>query len=99
MITNFFSIGQIANRRPTIYITRDNFENLSEDNREKGKVYSIIGENESWKYVSNKWQKASRNDYAYYHTFVLGDSGISKFIKARRYGSQEIIDGLYDVFI
>lgn len=38
-------------------------------------------------------------DYAWYPVFVLGDSGASKWIRAKRYSSQDIIDGLYDVFL
>ena len=38
------------------------------------------------------------SQYAYYPVFILGDSGVSKFIKAKRYSAQEILDGLYDVY-
>lgn len=43
-------------------------------------------------------QKGPNNQYAYYPVFILGDSGVSKFIKAKRYSAQEILDGLYDVY-
>lgn len=43
-------------------------------------------------------QKSPNSQYAYYPVFVLGDSGVSKFIKAKRYSAQEILDGLYDVY-
>lgn len=43
-------------------------------------------------------QKSPNNQYAYYPVFILGDSGVSKFIKAKRYSAQEILDGLYDVY-
>lgn len=43
-------------------------------------------------------QKSPNSQYAYYPVFVLGDSGVSKFIKAKRYSDQEILDGLYDVY-
>lgn len=43
-------------------------------------------------------QKGPNSQYAYYPVFILGDSGVSKFIKAKRYSAQEILDGLYDVY-
>lgn len=43
-------------------------------------------------------QLSANSQYAYYPVFVLGDSGVSKFIKAKRYSAQEILDGLYDVY-
>lgn len=43
-------------------------------------------------------QLSSNSQYAYYPVFILGDSGVSKFIKAKRYSAQEILDGLYDVY-
>lgn len=43
-------------------------------------------------------QKSPNSQYAYYPVFILGDSGVSKFIKAKRYSAQEILDGLYNVY-
>lgn len=43
-------------------------------------------------------QLSANSQYAYYPVFILGDSGVSKFIKAKRYSAQEILDGLYDVY-
>lgn len=43
-------------------------------------------------------QKSPNSQYAYYPVFILGDSGVSKFIKAKKYSAQEILDGLYDVY-
>lgn len=43
-------------------------------------------------------QKSPNSQYAYYPVFILGDSGVSKFIKAKRYSAQETLDGLYDVY-
>lgn len=48
-------------------------------------------------YFSEK-QLSPNSQYAYYPVFILGDSGVSKFIKAKRYSAQEILDGLYDVY-
>ena len=39
------------------------------------------------------------SQYAWYPVFILGDSGVAKFIKAKRYGGQEILDGMYNVYI
>lgn len=43
-------------------------------------------------------QLSPNSQYAYYPVFILGDSGVSKFIKAKRYSAQDILDGLYDVY-
>lgn len=43
-------------------------------------------------------QISANSQYAYYPVFILGDSGVSKFIKAKRYPAQDILDGLYDVY-
>ena len=42
---------------------------------------------------------AESKDYAWYPVFILGDSGASKWIRAKRYSSDTIIDGLYNVFL
>lgn len=46
----------------------------------------------------DKWKQ----DYAEYPVFILGDSGVAKFIKAKRYDSytstDTLLDGLYDVY-
>lgn len=44
-------------------------------------------------------QISPNSQYAWYPVFILGDSGVSKFIKAKRYGGQEILDGMYNVYI
>lgn len=49
-------------------------------------------------YFSEK-QISPNSQYAWYPVFILGDSGVAKFIKAKRYGGQEILDGLYNVYI
>lgn len=49
-------------------------------------------------YFSDK-QINSSSRYAHYPVFILGDSGVAKFIKARRYSSQEILDGMYKIFL
>jgi len=36
--------------------------------------------------------------YAHYPVFILGDSGVCKYIKARRYSSKDILEGLYNVY-
>lgn len=49
-------------------------------------------------YFSEK-QINPNSQYAWYPVFILGDSGVAKFIKAKRYGGQEILDGMYNVYI
>lgn len=46
----------------------------------------------------NKYFSESK-DYSWYPVFVLGDSGASKWIRAKRYSEEEIVDGLYDIFL
>lgn len=43
-------------------------------------------------------QQSPNSKYAHYPVFILGDSGVSKSIRARRYSAQEILDGLYNVY-
>lgn len=48
-------------------------------------------------YRSDK--ELSKNaDTALYPVFILGDSGVSKYIRAKRYGIDEILNGLYNVW-
>lgn len=69
--------------------TSDNsFENLTS----KQHTIDMMAE-----YFSER-QLSANSQYAYYPVFILGDSGVSKFIKAKRYSAQEILDGLYDVY-
>lgn len=42
---------------------------------------------------------AESKDYAWYPVFILGDSGASKWIRAPKYSSEDIINGLYNVFL
>ena len=49
-------------------------------------------------YFSDK-QINPLSKYAHYPVFILGDSGVAKFIKAKRYSSQEILDGMYKIFL
>lgn len=44
-------------------------------------------------------QISKGSKYAHYPVFILGDSGVAKFIKAKRYSSQEILDGMYKIFL
>lgn len=36
---------------------------------------------------------------AMYPVFILGDSGVSKYIRQKRYTEDEIVDGFYDVYL
>lgn len=49
-------------------------------------------------YWSDTQVKAS-SQYAHYPVFILGDSGVAKFIKAKRYTKDEILEGMYKVFL
>lgn len=42
---------------------------------------------------------AESKDYAWYPVFILGDSGASKWIRAKRYSSDQIVSGLYNVYL
>lgn len=67
-------------------------DNSFEDFTSKQHAIDMMAE-----YFSER-QKSPNSQYAYYPVFILGDSGVSKFIKAKRYSAQEILDGLYDVY-
>lgn len=49
-------------------------------------------------YFSDR-QLSSGSAYAHYPVFILGDSGVAKFIKAKRYSEEEILEGMYKVFL
>lgn len=64
-----------------------------EDFTSKQQAIQMLNEYFSERQISPKSQ------YAWYPVFILGDSGVSKFIKAKRYSSTEILDGLYNVYV
>ena len=66
----------------------NNFENFTS----KSHMISMLTE-----YRADK-ETSSNSNTAKYPVFVLGDSGVSKYIRARRYNSEELIDGFYDVY-
>ena len=104
MMAEYWSERQIS-PKDIKYIDEEEF-NKSKNLKSfpKDKLYYINGTNYYYKYngVDSKentiWTKHVKDDYAYYPVFILGDSGVSKFIKAKRYSAQEILDGLYDVY-
>lgn len=104
MMTEYFSERQISPKNIK-YIDEEKF-NKSKNLKSfpKDQLYYVNGTNYYYKYNSidskgnNVWTKHIKDDYAYYPVFILGDSGVSKFIKAKRYSAQEILDGLYDVY-
>lgn len=49
------------------------------------------------RFFSDK-QISSNADTAQYPVFILGDSGVSKYIRAKMYGAEDILDGMYKVW-
>lgn len=66
----------------------DNFENFTS----KKHAIAMLSD-----FFSDR-QQSHNSKYAHYPVFILGDSGVSKSIRARRYSAQEILDGLYNVY-
>lgn len=64
------------------------FENFTS----KQHMIDMLTEFRSDKELSNK------ADTALYPVFILGDSGVSKYIRAKRYSNKEIMDGLYNAY-
>lgn len=64
------------------------FENFTS----KQHMIDMLTEFKSDKELSNK------ADTALYPVFILGDSGVSKYIRAKRYNNEEIMDGLYNAY-
>lgn len=64
------------------------FENFTS----KQHMIDMFTEFRSDKELSNK------ADTALYPVFILGDSGVSKYIRAKRYSNEEIMDGLYNAY-
>ena len=71
----------------------DDNDNPFEDFTSKQHLISVME-----MYFSDK-QINSSSKYAHYPVFILGDSGVAKYIKARRYSSKEILDGMYNIFL
>ena len=70
--------------------TADNsFENFTS----KQHMIDMLTEYRSDKEISSKAETAL------YPVFILGDSGVSKYIRAKRYSREEIMDGLYNAFV
>ena len=66
----------------------NNFENFTS----KQHAIDMFSEYFSERQVSNN------SKYAWYPVFVLGDSGVAKYIRAKRYDEKEILDGLFNVY-
>ena len=49
------------------------------------------------RFFSDK-QISSNAETALYPVFILGDSGVSKYIRAKMYGAKDILDGMYKVW-
>lgn len=64
------------------------FENFTS----KQHMIDMLTEFRSDKELSNK------ADTALYPVFILGDSGVSKYIRAKRYSNEEIMDGLHNAY-
>lgn len=64
------------------------FENFTS----KQHMIDMLTEFRSDKELSNK------ADTALYPVFILGDSGVSKYIRAKRYSNEEIMNGLYNAY-
>ena len=64
------------------------FENFTS----KQHMIDMLTEFRSDKELSNK------ADTALYPVFILGDSGVSKYIRAKRYSNEEIMDGFYNAY-
>lgn len=64
------------------------FENFTS----KQHMIDMLTEFRSDKELSNK------ADTALYPVFILGDSGVSKYIRAKKYSNEEIMNGLYNAY-
>lgn len=50
-------------------------------------------------FAENMIDKSDKRRYAHYPVFILGDSGVAKYIRAKRYSFEDIMDGLYNIYI
>ena len=67
---------------------------LGDDNQ---KFEDFIGKKQAITLINEYF--AESKDYAWYPVFILGDSGASKWIRAKRYSSDQIVTGLYNVYL
>ena len=69
--------------------SQDNdFENFTS----KQHIIDMFAEYRSLREISAK------SEYAYYPVFILGDSGVCKYIQAKRYNKETILRDLYNVY-
>ena len=102
LMTEYFSEREIKGNPDIVYVSEEDYNALT--NKEPKKVYYIEHSNFAYKYNqrkagNDKWERIEKDDYAYYPTFILGDANVAKFIKARRYSLNEIVDGFYNTYV
>ena len=71
----------------------DNNDNVFENFTSKQHAIALL------EFYFSDRQISKNSKYAHYPVFILGDSGVAKFIKAKRYSSKEILDGMYQVYL
>ena len=103
----FLHEGKILNRWiRDLYDEDDSFADQIEYKRFLGKNDHPFEDFTEKQHMINLWteywgpsqQSGSNSEYAYYPTFILGDSGVAKFIKAKRYSFTDLRNGFYDVY-
>ena len=67
-----------------------NFENF-------GNKTDIITMMQEFFFAENDTDDKGRK-YSWYPVFIMGDSGVSKYIKAKQYSSEEILEGMYETY-
>lgn len=66
----------------------NSFENFTSKQHALGMLSSFFSDK----------QISPNSEYAHYPVFILGDSGVQKNIRAKRYSSKEVLNGLYNVY-
>lgn len=103
IMSEFHSERDIKEANNIKYISKEEFNNPN-FKKESNVIYYIEGTNKAFRFnkrynANNGWEEIDRNDYAWYPCFVMGDANVAKFIKARRYSKNEIIDGFYNIYL
>lgn len=99
LISEYLSQREIKGNPNIEYISEEEFNKIKPTDRDKNKVYYIEHTNKGYKYNKPNWVEVTKDDYANYPTFILGDANVAKFIKARRYSFEEIVSSLYNTYI
>ncbi len=80
----------------------DTFAGTFSYQRFLGSDQNVFEDFTSRKHILSMWEhfysKQNKTGYSQYPVFIMGDSGASKYITAKHYNEEELLNGFYNVF-